>query len=128
MNTAVVSLKRQLRKDMASRLEKLTSAELAKQCIMPTCEIMTSKIIYQLLNSDKNCFIPRCTKNNMDMLKITSIDDFESLPINKWNIPEPPLDQVRENALSNDGPGLDLILVPGVAFDKNNNRIGHGKG
>ncbi|KAG2212650.1 hypothetical protein INT47_000627, partial [Mucor saturninus] len=151
MNTAVVSLKRQLRKDMASRLEKLTSAELAKQSdqlfeklqqleeykssknisiyiSMPTCEIMTSKIIYQLLKSDKNCFIPRCTKNNMDMLKITSIDDFESLPVNKWNIPEPPLDQVRENALSNDGPGLDLILVPGVAFDKNNNRIGHGKG
>lgn len=33
----------------------------------------------------------------MDMLKITSIDDFESLPVNKWNIPEPSLDQVREN-------------------------------
>lgn len=31
------------------------------------------------------------------MVKITSIQDFESLHINKWNIPEPPLDQVREN-------------------------------
>lgn len=31
------------------------------------------------------------------MVRITSIDDFESLPINKWNIPEPPFDQVREN-------------------------------
>lgn len=27
-----------------------------------------------------------------------------------------------------DRAGLDLILVPGVAFDKNKNRIGHGKG
>jgi 5-formyltetrahydrofolate cyclo-ligase len=33
----------------------------------------------------------------MDMVKITSLKDFESLPINKWNIPEPPMDQVREN-------------------------------
>lgn len=38
MNTAVVSLKRQLRKDMASRLEKLTSAELAKQCMSSNLE------------------------------------------------------------------------------------------
>lgn len=28
----------------------------------------------------------------------------------------------------NYGNGLDLILVPGVAFDKERNRIGHGKG
>lgn len=46
---------------------------------------------------DKNCFIPRCTKNTMDMVKITSVSDFESLPLNRWNIPEPPLDQEREN-------------------------------
>jgi 5-formyltetrahydrofolate cyclo-ligase len=83
---------------------------------MPTCEIMTTDIIRDLLNSgmnnykyflidflkqiykiDKNCFIPRCTKNNMDMVQINDINDFESLPINKWNIPEPPLDQSRSN-------------------------------
>ncbi|CAO3590199.1 unnamed protein product [Absidia cylindrospora] len=62
----------------------------------------------------------------MDMVKITSWEDYLSLPINKWDIPEPPLDEVRENAL--DANGLDLILVPGVAFDNAKNRIGHGKG
>ncbi|KAI8054847.1 5-formyltetrahydrofolate cyclo-ligase [Thamnidium elegans] len=126
MNTTIVSLKKQLRKDMASRLEKISTQELSAQCDMPTCEIMTKNIILHLLNSDKNCFIPRCTKNTMDMVRITSVGDFESLPLNRWSIPEPPLDQERENAL--DGAGLDLILVPGVAFDKNKNRIGHGKG
>ncbi|GAA5814298.1 hypothetical protein MFLAVUS_007792 [Mucor flavus] len=149
MNTAIVSLKKQLRKDMASRLEKLSTQELSAQSdqlfqklqqlesfkksknvsiyiSMPTCEIMTKNIILHLLNSDKHCFIPRCTKNTMDMVRITSVSDFESLPLNRWSIPEPPLDQERENAL--DGAGLDLILVPGVAFDKTKNRIGHGKG
>ncbi|KAG1473227.1 hypothetical protein G6F56_001076 [Rhizopus delemar] len=150
MNTTVISLKRQLRKDIASRLQKISSAETLKQSkqvfeklqqleqfknaknvsiyiSMPTCEIVTTEIIHLLLKSDKNCFIPRCTKSNMDMLKINSIEDFESLPLNKWNIPEPSFDDDRENALKMK-EGLDLILMPGVAFDQNRNRIGHGKG
>jgi hypothetical protein len=32
MNTAIVTLKKQLRKDMATRLEQLSSPELTKQC------------------------------------------------------------------------------------------------
>ena len=152
MNKTIISLKKQLRKDMTARLELLSTSELKKQSksvqqklqemdvfrnsknisiyiSMPTCEIMTTDIIRGLLNSDKNCFIPRCTKNNMDMVQVNDINDFESLPINKWNIPEPPLDQSRSNALDdNYGNGLDLILVPGVAFDEEKNRIGHGKG
>ncbi|KAG1148929.1 hypothetical protein G6F37_002888 [Rhizopus arrhizus] len=150
MNVTIVNLKRQLRKDIATRLQKLPSADILTQSdqvfeklkeleqfkraknisiyiSMPTCEIVTTKIIHFLLNTDKNCFIPRCTKHNMDMVKINSMKDFESLPINKWSIPEPPLDQQRENALETK-EGLDLILVPGVAFDQNRNRIGHGKG
>lgn len=151
MNTAIVSMKKKLRKDMAARLGQLSTSDLLKQSdlvfkqlqqleqfqksknisvyiSMPSCEIMTTNIIHHLLKSDKNCYIPRCTKTTMDMVKITSLEDFESLPINKWNIPEPPLNEARVNALDENGTGLDLILVPGVAFDKTKNRIGHGKG
>lgn len=62
----------------------------------------------------------------MTMVKLNSWEDFLSLPVNKWNIPEPPADQVREDAL--DKQGLDLIIVPGVGFDVEGNRIGHGRG
>lgn len=37
----------------------------------------------------------------MDMVKITSLEDFESLPINKWNIPEPPQNEARANGMNN---------------------------
>lgn len=120
-----------LAKQVFEKLQQLEQFKNAKNVSiyisMPTCEIVTTEIIHLLLKSDKNCFIPRCTKSNMDMLKINSIEDFESLPLNKWNIPEPSFDDDRENALKMK-EGLDLILMPGVAFDQNRNRIGHGKG
>jgi 5-formyltetrahydrofolate cyclo-ligase len=31
-------------------------------------------------------------------------------------------------ALESDSAGLDMIVIPGVAFDRDLNRIGHGKG
>ncbi|KAI8339361.1 5-formyltetrahydrofolate cyclo-ligase [Chlamydoabsidia padenii] len=149
MMTSLQLLKRTLRKEMATRLKNVSTESIAtqsdsvfKQLIeldefkssqnisvyisMPTCEINTRAMIQHILEADKNCYIPRCTKTTMDMVKITSWEDYLSLPINKWDIPEPPLNQVRENAL--DVNGLDLILVPGVAFDTDKNRIGHGKG
>ena len=33
----------------------------------------------------------------MDMVKIDSWEDFLSLPKNKWGIPEPKFDDLREN-------------------------------
>lgn len=48
----------------------------------------------------------------------------------KWQIPDPPLltdsGAPRDDALHcND---LDLVLLPGVAFDRRGGRLGHGKG
>jgi 5-formyltetrahydrofolate cyclo-ligase len=57
------------------------------------------------------------------MVKLRSLEDFQTLPTNNWGIKEPRHDEERENALE-----LDLIIVPGLAFDKQGWRIGHGKG
>jgi 5-formyltetrahydrofolate cyclo-ligase len=85
----------------------------------------------------------------MDMLALHSKEDLESLKPDAWGIPTLDESSVasRENALSghgidNDnvvteasrapesshGLGLDIMLVPGVAFDMENRRLGHGKG
>ncbi|KDN44756.1 5-formyltetrahydrofolate cyclo-ligase [Tilletiaria anomala UBC 951] len=80
--------------------------------------------------------------SDMRMLRIRSQQDFEDMKTNRWGIREP-LDyyavegdvsevepQRREDALeqSTGGNGLDLILAPGVAFDAECGRLGHGKG
>ncbi|RUS19096.1 hypothetical protein BC937DRAFT_87996 [Endogone sp. FLAS-F59071] len=76
--------------------------------------------------SDKACYVPRWGKDEMEMVRLESWEDYLSLPVNRWNIPEPSHDQVRDNALDNGG--LDLIIMPGLAFDITRNRLGHGKG
>ncbi len=77
----------------------------------------------------KKCFIPKYDPNSRDMdcVQLYSMQDFEDLPLTKWQIKEPPIDENnRAEALTSGG--LDLILIPGIAFTKSGHRLGNGKG
>lgn len=134
---------------------------------MPTREARTKGLVYDALESGKKVFVPYihsvehanlATKKPgagkvMDMLRLNSLAEFETLGRDSWGIPYLPSDSIseRENAMGgvgtsrsdpeatssgdktapNDGDGdggLDLIIVPGVAFDTHMNRMGHGAG
>ncbi|KAJ3383859.1 hypothetical protein HDU92_003908 [Lobulomyces angularis] len=89
-------------------------------------EIKTDLIVEDFIkNKNKKIFIPLCEKDVMHMLSLASMEDFKSLPLNNWNIPEPKNSSGRINAFES---GLDLIIMPGLAFDRYGNRLGHGKG
>ncbi|GME73726.1 unnamed protein product [[Candida] boidinii] len=74
------------------------------------------------------------------MLKVESIDEVINLkPKGRYNLLEPDFRYDSNNNIINDalirddnssdsGLGLDLILLPGVAFTKNCYRLGHGVG
>jgi 5-formyltetrahydrofolate cyclo-ligase len=116
---------------------------------MPTGEAQTDLLVRDALKSGKAVFVPYLhtvaqpeTKAGkakvMDMLRLHSIDEYEGLERDLWGIPFLPdqdLDE-RGNAVGGtgvaergeDGGGLDLVVVPGVAFDPHMNRIGHGAG
>ncbi|KAF7726763.1 hypothetical protein EC973_008451 [Apophysomyces ossiformis] len=148
---SVTQLKRSLRKEIGARLKEVPLATVAKESeqvtkqllsldiykqsrnvsvfiSLPHSEIDTRAIIHAILHASdgKSLYVPRWTKDSMDMVKLTSWEAYQALPVNKWNIPEPPHDQPMETALETEG--LDLILVPAMAFDTERNRIGHGKG
>jgi len=51
---------------------------------------------------------------------------YDSWPRNKWGIPEPPVATLIDDVAQ---PGdIDLLLVPGLAFDTHGHRLGQGKG
>lgn len=62
----------------------------------------------------------------MEMVRLHSMDDFRSLPLTKWNIKQPSVQEEREDAIETGG--LDLVVAPGVAFTSKGGRLGHGKG
>ncbi|XP_071717139.1 5-formyltetrahydrofolate cyclo-ligase, mitochondrial [Rutidosis leptorrhynchoides] len=80
----------------------------------------TKKILYVPRVEDKNCY--------MRMLNISGMDD---LIANSMNILEPaPVDangNDREDVMLANEP-VDLLLLPGLAFDKTGRRLGRGGG
>jgi 5-formyltetrahydrofolate cyclo-ligase len=88
-------------------------------------EISTREIIRHAFQMNKQVFIPRYNSNSMDMVRVHSLDDLDSLPMTKWNIRQPALDDTTRDIATND---IDLIIVPGLGFSLDGSRLGHGKG
>ncbi|KAF5402236.1 hypothetical protein PHET_03884 [Paragonimus heterotremus] len=85
----------------------------------------------QVLSEDLR-FVNNLQGNNsgMTMQRLHSLEQLSQWPLNKWNIRSPPLptkwDQVVDQAVE-DG-GVDLVIVPGLAFTRNGKRLGRGGG
>lgn len=82
-------------------------------------EVDTKALIQTILNDGKICFVPVVCE---DTLKIAQIDSMEQLLPARFGILEPRTDSYA--ALSD----MDLILVPGLGFDKEGYRVGYGGG
>ncbi|RDB29725.1 putative 5-formyltetrahydrofolate cyclo-ligase [Hypsizygus marmoreus] len=100
---------------------------------MPSGELDTSSLILEILDRGKTLFVPKIESKDghMDFLRVYGKDDLNSLPSGVWGIKEPePFWQgsKRQNVLDTSCDGLDIILLPGVAFDQSLSRLGHGKG
>lgn len=66
-------------------------------------EVCTKEIIKDVFKQGKSCFIPRyeTNSNHMDMLKLHSLNDIETLPLTSWDIRQPAEnDSSREEALA----------------------------
>lgn len=94
-------------------------------------EINTYPIINESFQMSKRVIIPKVMGKNakdMVMLDIATEVDIESFPKNAWGIPEPTVEYARSAQDCTYNGSIDLILVPGVAFDRKCGRLGHGKG
>lgn len=120
---------------------------------MPKGEILTRAIVLDALREGKRVFVPYIfatasintheSKSVMKMVSIQSKEDYESLRPDAWGIPTPDettierreviggIHEIEPDEDSNkisSKVGLDLVVMPGLVFDKRLKRLGHGKG
>lgn len=88
-------------------------------------EVRTRHALPTAIQGDKRIIIPFCVDGELELFHLESMDE---LSVGMYKILEPRA-ELREVAAKRLQPeDLDLIMVPGVAFDRQGGRTGHGKG
>lgn len=141
----VLALKNQIReqahanrKDQADK-DELSQAICAKFAALPEyaaaktvmfyvdvrTEVRTRHYLPTALEHGKRIVVPYCVDGFLHLFHLESMDELET---GMYKILEPRTD-LREVASKRVDPAtLDLVMVPGVAFDRRGARMGHGKG
>lgn len=82
-------------------------------------EVSTDELINNLLHQSKIVVVPKVEGKEIKFYQIESLDELK--PQGKYQIREP---YNQKLFLDN----IDTIVVPGICFDKKNNRLGYGGG
>lgn len=86
-------------------------------------EVITTGLAEQTLSLGKQLILPRCAPAGV--LIPAMIEDLsQDIELGMWGIREPKKDTLRET----DPLIIDLIIIPGAAFDLQGNRLGYGGG
>lgn len=85
-------------------------------------EVNLDSLITKLISLNKIVVLPKVEGNILNFYKVSALD--ELIKSTHFNIREPKGDEER---LINK-EDIEVIVCPGVAYDKSNNRLGRGKG
>lgn len=85
-------------------------------------EVQTKGIAADVLKRGKKLLIPHLSRGQMEAVELKSFDELVS---GVYKIPSLPARQVEERRHED---GIDLIVTPGLAFDRRGFRLGYGGG
>lgn len=158
MNVAAMDTKKAMRKQVKSALKKLDKETLSKESASISArllassrfksfkqfgiyvhaerllEVDTTAILQHVLQGSGDarcCYVPLVMDNNanMKLLHVETMDDLQAVP--PFGIREPKQSYKngtpRRDALT-DPEGLDVLVMPGLAFDRSGGRLGRGGG
>lgn len=106
-------------------LPEYTAARTVMFYIDVRDEARTQHALPDAIASGKRIVIPFCVDGELELFHLEAMDE---LMAGKYKILEPRAELRDVPAKRLQPEDLDLIMVPGVAFDKQGGRTGHGKG
>ena len=107
-------------------LPEYATAETVMFYIDVRSEVRTRHDLQLALESGKRVIVPWCNAaGELELFRLKSMDELE---LGMYRILEPKQDLRGLPEKQVDVSELDLIMVPGVAFDRRGGRMGHGKG
>ncbi|MDQ0254410.1 5-formyltetrahydrofolate cyclo-ligase [Evansella vedderi] len=86
-------------------------------------EIDTYTIIKQAWKEGKDIAVPKCIPKEKE-LTFYKISSFEDLEVSYFHLKEP----IPERTVAVKPDDIDLLIVPGIVFDRGGYRIGYGGG
>ena len=124
----IISKRKELNHDFITEKSRIINAKLRELDVYQSAaavytyigcrgEVLTDELISCALSDGKKVAVPKTGEKD---ISFHYIDGATDLVNGRYSIPEP-------NA---DNPANDvkpLVIVPGVAFDKKRNRLGHGR-
>lgn len=120
--------KDELSRQIVAKFESLPEYAAARSVmyyIDVRTEVRTRHALPAALASGKRIIVPYCVDDVLELFLLTDMDELE---IGMYKILEPKPALRRAPGKLVDVKELDLIMVPGVAFDRRGARMGHGKG
>jgi 5-formyltetrahydrofolate cyclo-ligase len=106
-------------------LPEYTYAKTVMFYVDARSEVRTRHSLPDALRSGKRIVVPWCLNNELELFHLENMDE---LAIGMYKILEPK-PELRDLAAKKVTPKeLDVVMVPGVAFDRSGARMGHGFG
>ena len=111
-------------------LREYQSARTAMWYVDCRSEVRTRHALPAALASGKRIVVPYCTvdERGQNRLGLWRLEAMDELVVGKWNILEPPRDRWEDPQRAVDPQELDIVMVPGVGFDRRGARMGNGQG
>ena len=88
------------------------------------------ELLAEVAKGEKKIIVPYCTEdeNGDNKLGLWWMESLEEMVVGKWDILEPPKDMWGNPTKEVEAGDLDLVMVPGVGFDRNGGRMCNGQG
>ena len=113
---------------ICGRVEELAEFQSARRVqfyIDVRSEVRTRPFLARALEAGMKVIVPYCVDDHLELFHLRKMEELEP---GCFGILEPRNDLRGRPARRFDIENVDLILVPGVAFDRRGGRMGHGRG